>query len=167
MPFWLSEKLRLLPLAWVQARVVEGDGGCWLWCGPRDKGRLTAMLTGGRGRQYSFDARRLVYGLTHGRMPRRTSSPRCEHDACCVNPDHLVLTPLSPVHPARAQWCAAMSLGHRKNSTVMDPAKAREIRLSNEPLRVVAARLGCSVSLASLVRRGLAWSESSPWKGLL
>lgn len=167
-PFWLSEKLRLLPLEWVQARVVPGDCDCWIWCGAKDKGRLTAILTSGRGRQHAFDARRLVYRLVHGRMPKgRKSSPRCVHHECCVNPEHLVLRPMSPVHVSDSLWRDAISNARRKNSLVMTPAKAKEIRQSDEPLRAIAVRMGCSVSLTSLIRRGLAWAEPSPWKGLM
>ena len=163
MPFWLSEKLRLLPLEWVQSRVVPGDCDCWLWSGPVNKGRLTAILTSGRGRQHAFDARRLVYRLVHGRLPgARKSSPRCAHHERCVNPEHLVLRPASPVHVSEALWRDAISLGRRKGSLVMTPEKAKEIRQSEEPLRVIAVRLGCSVSLASLIRRGLAWADPSP-----
>jgi hypothetical protein len=166
-PFWLSEKLRLLPLEWVQARVVPGECDCWLWCGAVNKGRLTAILTSGRGRQHAFDARRLVYRLVHGRTPGRKFSPRCLHHEHCVNPEHLVLRPVSPVHVSEALWRDAISHARRKASLVMTPAKAQEIRQSTEPLRVIAGRVGCSVTLASLIRRGLAWAEPSPWRGLM
>lgn len=166
-PFWLSEKLRLLPLSWIEARVVPGDCDCWLWCGANDRGRLTAVLTSGRGRQHSFDARRLVYRLVHGRTPKRGFSPRCLHHAECVNPEHLVLRPVLPVHVSDALWRDAISTARRKGSLVMTPEKAREIRQSEEPLRAIAGRVGCSVSLASLIRRGLAWGEPSPWRGLM
>lgn len=168
MPFWVSEKLRLLPLSWLEARVVPGECDCWLWSAGKNKGRLTAILTSGRGRQQTFDARRLVYRLVHGRTPRRGLSPRCPHHECCVNPDHLLLRALSPVHGSEALWRDSISRGRRAASQVMSDAKARQIRESTDTLRVVAARVGCSIGLASLIRRGLAWPEAaSPFSRLL
>lgn len=166
MPFWLSEKIRQLPLSWIQARVRADEMGCWIWFGNVDKGRLTAVLSSGRKRHHAFDARRLVYRLVHGRTPQRKSSPRCAHHAHCVHPEHLVLRPLSPVHESAALFGAAISSGRRSGSKVMTDDKARQIRQSTEPLRVVAQRMGCSVGLASLIRRGLAWAAPSPWDGL-
>ena len=167
MPAWLSAKVGQLPLAWIEQRVVEGECGCWLWAGSVNKGRLTAILTWGRGRQHAFDARRLVYRLAHGRFAPSHLSPRCPHHAHCVHPDHLVLVPLSPVHASSALWRAAISQGRKKASAIMDEDKAAHIRSSTEPLRVVAQQVGCSVSMASLIRRGLIWAAPTPWAGLL
>ena len=165
---WYERKLATLPLAWIEARVIEDEMGCWLWSGHMSNGALMAILTNGRGHQKTTDARRLVYRLVHHKTPDRSMSPRCPHNDCCVHPDHLRLRPASPVHASKALWCESIARARQRGSVIMSMEKAREIRSSAEPLRVVANRLGCSVSLASLVRRGLAWPEPrNPFSGLL
>lgn len=167
-PAWLTAKLAALPMAWIEARVVEDAHGCWLWTGQECRGRLTVMLTSGRRQQKTLDARRLVYRLVYGQSASRSMSPRCTHNGRCVHPDHLALQPMSPRHESVALWRAAISRARQRGSLVMNHEKARQIRNSHEPLRVLAQRFGCSVSLASLIRRGLAWPEpASPFSALL
>ena len=123
-------------------------------------------------------AHRYAYALVHGPIPagvvlnRRTEV--CE-EPLCVNPAHwgratrqsvpkmnarrgLVATGLS--HAVR------VAVGRRKTAPKLTLEKAREIRASTEPARVVADRYGIDLSMVYYIRRGQCWAEATPFSGL-
>jgi len=98
-------------------------------------------------------------------------------DIKCLNPDHLRRTTTQAIAKQAAKRGAWKSLtraakisAKRRTSNVakLDIEKAREIRLSDEPSRVLAARYGVNRSVVSGIRAGTRWREyTNPYQQLM
>lgn len=67
------------------ARVVQGEGGCWLWTGALNASGYGVIQAGGRAQR----AHRFAYELFVGPIPAGFHLDHtCRVRACC-NPDHL------------------------------------------------------------------------------
>lgn len=115
-----------------------GDGGCWIWVGPRDGkdyGKIHA--TGRSGKQWK--AHRLSYELHKGQIPAGMEVCHSCDNPSCVNPDHLWLG----THKQNMADCSA------KKRTGDRPLKGEAVGTAKLDWRTVrlirlAASLGAS-----------------------
>lgn len=168
--------MSLIPItwAWIKARCTrDQDTGCMRWSLKTSRsGSPVAFQTIEPGKRKSVHMRPVVYRLRHGDIPEgHLIAVSCKHQDCLL---HLEAITKSEV--VRRQWerahsrasrTAGVTRGMRKVAK-LDIEKAREIRSGSEPLVQVAARMGISASMASLIRRGTRWKEAaSPFAGLM
>ena len=163
----------LFTLEWIKLRCrPQMDSDCMLWAqGTNPAGAPIATKLLPTGKKPTVQLRRVVWEHKHGPIPDgMLVTVSCGHATCL---QHLELTTKSEV--IRRQWAktearAKLVAGVTKKSRQrgkLDMEAARDIRHSNEPLEVCAARHGVSMTLASLVRRGLRWREErNPFAGL-
>ncbi len=160
----MTESERLLQIIRCRCKVTAHDG-CWTWQGATT-GVHPQMSWKGRGGQM---VRRLAYeahfGVTLGEL--RVSPNNCGN-VLCVNPEHLTCWSRSehlreqhrsgsrstPLHYIRR--VAALK---RKGRVKLDLEKAREIRASEEPCKVLAARYEVHHRTISAVRCGRIWRD--------
>ena len=167
-------------LARYPVRVPVDRSDCWPWIGGTG-GNYKGRLRYGRIR---FDGRacyahRVVYQLVHGpldpdqQLVRNVA--RCLSDERCCNPDHWIVIDkrkkLRLLKQQRRLSCGkkhslAVALGRRRTAPKLTLEKAREIRASTEPARIVADRYGIDLSMVYYVRRGQCWAEATPFSGL-
>jgi len=153
-------------LARIRRRCTE-DAGCWLWTGYCDKGTVPVINLDG----VPTTVRRQVYLAAVG--PIRTGyevTNSCERQKC-VAPEHLKQLSkaqrrreMSRNRPASA--LVRITSANRLRQGKLDMEKARAIRASEEPAKVLAERYGVSQTLIGFVRRGISWQEPSPFAGL-
>lgn len=146
------------------ARTVE-EGNCLLWTGHANSGKFPQWRVDGK----LYAARRIVYEVVHGEIPRGMQvGVRCK-SLLCVHPDCLVARSRSramsgnPLTPHRR---VAVTIGRRKNSA-LNLEIVRAIRASDEPGPVVEARYGLKKGYASRIRTNRCWVDTaSPFAGL-
>jgi hypothetical protein len=147
----------------IQLNSIE-EGECLLW-----KGRTS---DGGVPRLGDRSLRRLLYEAAVGEVPAgMLTSTKCGNPEC-LNPAHLCLKTRSKVlidtyatSDLAIRRAAASTRESRKKAKLTIEA-AREIRMSDETLDVMAARFGVHRTLCSQIRRGVAWKEANPFTGL-
>ncbi len=119
-------------------------------------------------------ARRAVWRLAHGDIPKkRLITVTCEN-SMCLNPEHLALTTKSAVIrkvlsrlDVKVRKTASSRRSTRASLGKITMEIARDIRASDKLGRDWARELGVSESLVSLVKRGKTWKEpASMWAGL-
>lgn len=165
--------MSLFSMDWIRLRCREDeDTGCLLWRqAVNHSGSPVAAKVLTDGKKTTVQLRRQVWEHRHGPVPEgMLVTFSCKHARCL---HHLELVTKAEVirrkwtkTDARAKQIAGMTKAGRERSA-LDMEKAREIRNSDETLKKIAARLGISVSLASLVRRGVRWKEpANPFAGL-
>ena len=158
---------------WIRLRCrIDPDTNCWLWLqGTNPSGAPVASRRNESGKKPLFQLRRVVWEHRNGPIPEgKLVTVSCKHANCLM---HLELTTKAEVvrrqwtkADARAKLTAASTKAGRQRAKA-SPEVAREIRMSNDTLEVVAARHGISISLASMIRRGQRWQEvSNPFAGL-
>lgn len=154
-----SEKL----MSNIKARCTE-CGDCWLWDG--------AVNVAGLPRYGKGSARRRIWAALNGPIvgPYFVGC-NCD-ERRCLNPKHLVLRTKSSVskdghaNAIKAKRHLAVTIIARAKGKLNDQA-ARQIRESDETLKVLAERYGVHFSLISKVKTGKAWRPlSSPFAGL-
>ncbi len=146
-------------------RVCE-ETGCWLWRGKSYKGRCAQVWLAGLENQASIG--QAVYWLVHGERLQSGMVNRCTCSTRnCGNPEHR-----KPVKRGRhvdkgvkRDYASRLRIAkaRRAASTVgMTAEIAAAIRASDEPLKVLAARHGISISYASLIRLGKSFAPAAP-----
>lgn len=151
---------------------TEESGDCLLWTGATgDSGHPIYKPHGCP----CTLVRRDVYRLAVGPLfPRKPIDTRCD-DKLCISPKHLFQSTTSKVAKkaaARGAWSGidrAIKIATTKRGTMkLTTEKAREIRFSDEPGPVLAARYGVNRSLITNIKRGTAWKDySNPFAGLI
>ena len=136
---------------------VDDITGCWLWRGAMSGGKHPSLWLAPLARHTTMG--QAIAFFKTGELPEKGVIWYCQcATKGCANPDHrraggrshqmrnadLVRSPMTR---------ARMALGKRAGSRLTDEAAA-EIRLSVEPLRVLAERFAISISHASQIRRG-------------
>ena len=155
----------------IKARSDE-FGDCWLWAGATSStGHPIAKPSGCK----CTLVRRLAFSLAGNTLtPRAPIGTVCGHKLC-VNPEHLRETTTAAIAKhagARGAFsskarCAKIAQAKRKQGKLtMDIA--REIRMSPDTGRVLAARFGVDRSLVTRIKNGTAWRDySNPYFGLM
>lgn len=162
-------------------RVPVDRDDCWAWLGGTAgnyKGRLRygRVKLGGRA-QY---VHRVVYELANGPIRPGMHLVRnidvCHSDERCCNPAHWMAVLARTKTKVFAKQgrasrgirhALAVAVGKRQVSLKLNIEKAREIRASAEPARVVAQRYGIHESMVWRIRRGECWAEATPFSGLV
>lgn len=136
---------------------VRKTDDCWLWLGSRSDTGYGCFYDG---RAYS--AHRYSWELANGPVPHGLCVlHRCDVRAC-VRPDHLWLGTKrenSRDMAEKGRHLGPDSAGENHGLAKLTDDDVRLIRSSRETGVALAARLGVSVSLVSLVRRRKAWTH--------
>jgi hypothetical protein len=151
---------------WIEARAVPDDAGCWLWQltvvhGKQPQGRYLGKIV---------KVRREIWEQTRGKAMPVNSFAVCRHgNAACVRPDHVVSISRSkaqigkPMPPHQRAAIARACQGIRK----LKAEDVQEIRASDEPRGVLAARKKISETYVQQIQAGQVWRDfSSPFAGL-
>lgn len=139
------------------------DGDCLIWTGSDNAIGIPKIR--------NTSGRRVMWELKHGDIPYGMKvSVTCGRPACL---EHLVLSTKSEITARahqRPDTKARVAASNRRSARAargkITMEIARAIRASDETGLAIAARLGISNSLVSLVRQGKAWQEPSPFAGL-
>lgn len=154
-PGWTMERIRLH---------CREDGDCLIWTGADNDGGIPKIR--------NTSGRRVMWELKHGDIPPgKLVSATCGRPGCL---EHLALSSRGQVTArahqqagTKARKSAANARAARERCAKITLEIARDIRASDETGLAIAARLGVSESLVSLVRRGKSWRESGPFAGLM
>ena len=129
---------------------VRKTAGCWIWR-HRAPGGYATFATNGRGSCHP--AHRVSWFIAYGEIPigvcvlHRCDNPRC------IRPDHLFLgTPQDNSDDKVAK-------GRYRHASKLTARDVREIRRSDDPQDVLAARYGVNASNISQVQRGHSWKH--------
>ncbi len=125
---------------------------CVEWPFARDNHGYGGIQVGGRFRK----AHRVFFEMFRGPIPDGMCVlHKCDNPAC-VNPDHLWLgTHAENMADRKAK--GRYPVGASVTGAKLTDAAVRDIRSSDEPLRVLAARYGCGKSVVHAVKQGRAW----------
>lgn len=138
---------------------TEEEGACLLWTGYSVDGKFPQWRRKGD----LLVVRRVIYELVHGPVPERHQvGVRCKCDRC-VHPDHLVARTRSRLQrgkPLPTVTKLRIARSKQAQSLVLDLAKVREIRSSEERGVVLDDRLGLTRGYSSRIRQGKAWVDS-------
>lgn len=137
------------------------ESGCWEWRGKSYRGRCAQVWLSAIDSQCSIG--QAIHILTTGeRMPAgKVMRCTCKTPGC-GNPEHrkLVVRGRQVVKGVRKDAGTRIRIAQARRAASrvgMTAERAADIRASDEPLRVLAARYGISPSFASLIRLGKAW----------
>ena len=143
------------------------DGDCWIWGGGLSEGRPTVKLLNALGKSTARMGRRvsvLLSGVTIEPGQVVWQSPQCSENLC-VNPAHAAVGTRRAMlleYERRNGWSMsgirAIS-GARlvaQNSKIT-AEQAAEIRISNDPHKVISAKYGICLSQIYNIRTGLSW----------
>ncbi|MDP3766833.1 MAG: HNH endonuclease signature motif containing protein, partial [Dehalococcoidia bacterium] len=136
------------------------DTRCWVWTGAKAEGY--GVIRDGK-RQTS--THRVVYALTHGKIPRGAQVTHdCDNRACC-RPDHIRLgTPLSNAREAAAR--GRLLVGEASSRAVPYERRVRGERVNTARLttdKVRAIRVAVS---AGATYRALAVEHDVSWNAI-
>jgi len=134
---------------------------CWIWTGPENAGVPVLRHNG-----HLRSARQVVQELKTGRTLSRNQVVRMDcGGSSCLNPEHMAVqtraslkTENAASEPAAIRR-ARVGAQVRQRCAVLDFDKARQIRLSDEPTLVLAARYGVSAKTIRDVRAGDSWRD--------
>lgn len=165
--------MKTFSMQWIRLRCDrDEDTGCLLWKQHVSKtGAPVATKRSDDGRKPAFQIRRVVWEHKNGPIPcGMVVTCSCGKSRCL---SHLEL--ITKAEVIRRQWqrpdlraklLAGMTKAGRAR-VLMTIEKAREIRASNDTLKVAAEKHGISISLASMIRRNIRWKEeANPFAGL-
>jgi hypothetical protein len=152
---------------WTVDRILsccEEDGDCLIWTGLNNSIGIPKIR--------NTSGRRVMWELKNGEIPPgMLVSTTCGRAGCL---EHLALSTKSEIvarsheRPhTKARVTAANRRSARRERAKINMDIAREIRASDETGLAIAARLGISNDLVSLVRQGKSWREPSPFAGLM
>lgn len=157
----------------IKARCEE-VGECWIWQGTVLRKRFPVA----KANNETLYPKRLAWAAHHGKpVPDGmcvVNRPAKCHDPLCCNPDHLAAVTKRQVlqqvvddgklHTTKTR--AKIAAAKRAGSKLSDQA-VHEIRFSDEPVAVLAARHGISETYGHMIRRGDSRKDySSPFAGL-
>lgn len=158
----------------VRSKIID-DGGCWRWdtqAKTTHNRRHPAILLDGK----MHLVRRVVYELERGELrPNIFLAPTCG-DECCIHPEHqkqltraqknLMGAKLGAAAPGRNAKVSAHVRESGRAKLSLDIA--REIRGSNEPMKILAERYGVHQKAIWDVRRNRTWKDyRNPFGGLM
>ena len=137
-------------------RVASFDG-CWIFTGSTDGNGYGQFMCAGR----MTKAHKASLWLHKGEWPwgGKTVMHSCDN-RLCVNPEHLRIG-------TRAENMADMTrknrnaFGTRVKHAKINDEIAREIFMSAEPKRKIAARLGISSGSVQRIREGVNWRRAT------
>ncbi|RJO72884.1 MAG: HNH endonuclease [Myxococcales bacterium] len=137
----------------------EPMSGCWLWIGALNPGGYGKLRNKGK----SYIASRASWLAHHGPIPNGICVlHRCDTPSC-VNPNHLFLgtnldnsRDMSRKGRRKTPINRNIKFGADLPQTKLTDEDVVAIRDSSGPLAVTAKTYGISVSMVSLIRRGLA-----------
>lgn len=157
----------------IKARCEE-VGECWIWQGTVLRKRFPIAKV----KNATVYPKREAWAAHHGKpvpdgMCVVNRPVKC-HDPLCCNPDHLTVATKRQVlqkvvadgklHTPTIR--AKIAVAKRAGSKLSDEA-VQEIRFSDEPVAVLAARHGITETYGHMIRRGHSRKDySSPWRGL-
>jgi hypothetical protein len=154
MPKGVYNRTNIKPLAdRLMAKVIPvTECGCWLFEGTLNEGGYGQINTGKMGK-HSL-AHRVSYSLFVGEIPKGKHVLHMCDVRCCVNPEHLWIG-------CHADNMADMS---RKKRTAKPGAKLsqnsiREIKVSDEPVGVLADRHEISINTIYGIRANRIWRD--------
>lgn len=134
----------------------RGPDDCWEWqASVRGFGYGQFWLSGTH-----VAAHRVAYELEVGEIPAGlVVRHRCDNPKCC-NPAHLELGTHKQNSADMVERGRQNSpVGERHGSCKLTEQQVLEIRASNEPQHVLAARYGVTQTRISAIRRGTNWSH--------
>ena len=97
-------------------------GECWPWSGPLNRTGTPQIFWNGR----TTGAARVAYMLVHGDIPRGRRVQRGCVEPTCVNPGHLIVTPVAPAPPDTLTGCPKK--GYVRVCLYTPPAFAKNLR---------------------------------------
>ena len=154
-------------LATAKARCVIDpcdEDSCWSWTGRLSSGIPYAWHNGSL-----VSMRKVVYELHFGRPVRDGYAVRmsCECGEC-LNPRHMkeqargkLLRENAAKEPLIRKRARLAAAAIARGEAVLDMERAREIRASAEPSKVLAERYGVTVTTINRIRRGQSWRDFS------
>lgn len=157
----------------IRAKIIE-DGGCWRWdtaAKTKHNRKHPAVMVDGKMKL----VRRVVYEMERGPLrPTIFLVPSCG-DECCIHPEHMrqltkaqknmLGSKAAAGSPSRG---AKVSAAARRTRAKLTEESAREIRMSDESLPVLARRYGVDEKAIWDVRQGNTWRDyRNPLAGLL
>jgi hypothetical protein len=157
---------------WIAQR-CDDDCGCLIWTKQvsRDGAPVAWTQLDENGKRFKFQVRRAVWEMRNGPIPDdmrvtyKCNNPRCLTCLALASPGEINSRTWSRPD-LRAKKVAALTKASRARGK-LDMDKARRIRESTETLKKISHEMGISMTLASQVRRGMAWKEgANPWAGL-
>ena len=137
--------------------IAIGESGCWLWTGATDQKGYGRVLKGGRKAPRHVRVHRLQVEATIGRALSQDECVchRCDEKSC-VNPAHLFVG--SSADNVRDRVSKQRSArGESINNAKLTDAQVREIFLSAELHREIAARFGVRRECIGNIKRGRTW----------
>lgn len=160
----------------IKRECIECDecGEPWHWTGKRWGSSSYLMRVGGK----MISVRTVVYRIGDGRpVPKgRVITTLCTNGRC-MNPALVARKPVQfvikrasdagKIHTpaARAKTAATQ---RAKNTRIRDMEHANSIRLDDRPVTVIAAEIGLSHQVVSLIKNNRLWVDhSSPFAGLM
>jgi hypothetical protein len=134
--------------------VPEPNSGCWLWLGALSRGGYGSITRKGT-KAYCASWRLYKGEIPHGLCV-------CHHcdNPSCVNPDHLFLGTIADNNADRGRKKRGKKIGNQGTKhpySKLTDEQILEIRISAEPLKVLANRYGVVESCICKIRRGYAW----------
>jgi hypothetical protein len=165
---------RLCTPEWLDERCHRDEDGCLIWRNQVDGYNMPVAWTpmDEEGKRYRVMVRRdaLMHRLGRAIRCDKVVICTCGKDRCV---EHLAEVSRAEVirrtwtrPDVRARKMAAITKASRARGK-LDMEKARAIRESSALLKDLSAEFGISMTLASQIRRGLAWTENrNPFRGL-
>jgi hypothetical protein len=165
----MARSVPIITADWLAARVVEGENGCLIWRGYSPRNQPKANL-GSRSNNRPVTVRRLVW-VSAGNSIHEGHEIGCTCGTDnCVALEHLAQQTKSAKLKGRKRdpLVTAKAMVTMRARSKLPDAAVSEIRLSQEPAKVLAARHGCSQTYIYMLRRS-EWRRdlSNPFAGLM
>lgn len=145
----------------IKARCVIDEAGCWRWAhGMRGQTPVAYLYDAENKCSVKVNARRQSV-LFAGRKIRQREYVMCRTDCCneCVNPAHLRIcsySELCQAYAARGSYGSPERVANLRRASIKqrktNDAQRLEIRLSDRPLRELAAEYGIAYNTVKAIR---------------
>ena len=147
---WHTVKERLLA-----ACHIDAVTGCWVWtgCARNPKGYACIIVGGKRDLAHRASYREHVGPIPDGLCVLH----KCDNHKC-INPDHLFLGTRGDNNRDRTRK-GRSARGVTQHLSKLTTEAVNSIRCSVEPLKVLAARFGVTMTSISYARRGKTWKH--------